>query len=329
MNIGVIGPGIIWENSHLPVIEKIDTFHVVSLCVHREEKKAYWQKKDPSLAVYTNIDEFLKHPDMDAVVITTPLNLNASMTLKAQKAGKLVFTEKPLATTMEEMKAIMDEEKKNNKPVYVLEQFIYGPQVAVIRDIIKSEKLGKPVSFENINHYLMDETVPSNGYAKTSWRQESQFPLGHVWDGGVHQVSLFNIFFGLPRKIFAKGSSLREGMGKYHYILSALDYGNNFLASFAHSAFLGGSFNLFNIHFTKGSLYISSNELVLEDKVSCKRETLNIANGNLYEKMWKELAVIAPQMKTPPFTTKDAADCVRFFAAMEKSIESGADTSVE
>jgi predicted dehydrogenase len=330
LNVGVIGPGVIWEKVHMPIIEKLDGFHIMGLCVRRDEKKMYWQKKCPSVTVYTDVDEFLKRPDMDAVIITTPLNLNASITLKAQRAGKIVFVEKPLATRMEDIEAIANEEKKGGKPVYILEQFLYNPQIAVIQDIIKSRKLGKIVSSENVTYYLMDENTPSEiGYEQTSWRQESDFPLGHIWDGGVHQVALFNALFGLPKKIFAKGLSLREGMGKYNYIFATLDYGNNFIASFAHSAFLGGNGNLFNIHFTNGSLYISANTLILEDKVTCKRETINISEGDLYEKMWKELVVLSSKRAIPPFTSRDAGDCVKFLTAVENSIETGADMSVE
>jgi predicted dehydrogenase len=284
----------------------------------------------PSAAVFTDVDEFLRQPNMDAVVITTPLNLNAPITLKAQKAGKIVFVEKPLAMTMEDIEEIMAEEKKGGKPVYVLEQFLYNPQMAVIQDIIKSEKLGKIVSYENVTYYLLDENIPTPiGYEQTSWRQKADFPLGHIWDGGAHQVSLFNTLFGLPRKIFAKGLSLRRSMGKYDYILAVLDYGNNFVASFAHSAFLGGNGNIFNVHFTNGSLYISANELVLENKVTRMRETLNIPEGNLYEKMWKELAFLSAKCMTPPFTSKDAGDCVKFLGAIENSIETDVDTFVE
>ncbi|GHV61754.1 hypothetical protein AGMMS49587_06740 [Spirochaetia bacterium] len=330
LNVGVIGPGKIWEKVHMPIVEKIDTFRIMSFCVRREEQKAYWQQKCPSATVFTNIDEFLKQPNMDGVIITTPLNLNGPATIKAQRANKIVFVEKPLTTKMEEIEAIMAEEKKSGTPVYVLEQFLYNSQVAAILDIIKSEKLGKLVSYENVTYYLMDEKAPSDiGYEQTSWRQESDFPLGHIWDGGVHQVALFNALFGLPRKIFAKGLSLRQGMGKYNFILAALDYGNNFLASFSHSAFLGGNGKLFNVHFTNGSLYISGKELVLENKVTCSRETLNIAEGNLYEKMWKEIAVLAAKKAVPPFTAKDAGDCIKFLAAMEKSIETSVDTPVK
>jgi predicted dehydrogenase len=330
INVGVVGPGLIWEKIHMPIVEILDAFKVIALCVHREEKKEYWKKKCPSMAVYTDMNEFLRQPNMDAVIITTPLNLNAPVTIKAQKAGKLVFVEKPLATTIEDLETILDEEEKSGKPVYVMEQALYNPQVAVIRDIIKSGKLGNLVSYENVSYYLMDENSPSQlGYEQARWRQESYFPLGHIWDGGVHQVALFNALFGLPKKIFAKGLSLREGMGKYNYILATLDYGNNFLASFAHSAFLGGHGNLFNVHFTNGSLYISEKELVLENKVTCERDTLNIAGDNLHERMWKELAVLSTNFKTPSFTSRDAVNCVKFLAAMEKSIELNEDTSVD
>jgi hypothetical protein len=108
-----------------------------------------------------------------------------------------------------------------------------------------------------------------------------------------------------------------------------IDYGNNFLASFSHSAFLGGSGSLFNVHFTNGSLYISAEGLVLENKVTCERETINISEGALYEKMWKELASLSAACAPPPFTARDAGDCVKFLEAVKESIEAGADTPVK
>jgi predicted dehydrogenase len=311
-----------WEKIHMPIVEKLDTFHIMSFCVRREEKKAYWQEKFPSAAVYTDIDKFMRQSGMDAVIITTPLNLNGPLALKALHAGKLVFVEKPLATNMKEMQEIAAEEKKSGKQIYVLEQFLYSPQLPVIRDIIAGEKLGKLAAYENITYYLMDESIPSAmGYERTNWRFESDFPLGHIWDGGVHQVALFNALFGLPKKIFAKGTSLRKNMGKYNFIFAIMDYGSNFIGSFGHSAFIGGSSNRFEVHFTNGTLYISADELILEKKATGEREVIKAAEGDLYALMWGELAHLAETGGKPPFMTKDAEGCIKFLTAVEKSID--------
>ena len=57
---------------------------------------------------------------VDAVVVTTPLEMNAEVTLAALEAGKDVFCEKPMAVHVDVADRIMEMEKQTGKTVYVL-----------------------------------------------------------------------------------------------------------------------------------------------------------------------------------------------------------------
>ena len=54
----------------------------------------------------TNLDDVLNHPEVDAVIVSTPHHLHAPLGIEAAKKGKHVIVEKPMATTMEDADAL-------------------------------------------------------------------------------------------------------------------------------------------------------------------------------------------------------------------------------
>lgn len=53
------------------------------------------------MRLYTDYDEMLKHPGLEAVIVATVTTVHADQTIKAIKAGKHVLCEKPLSTSVE------------------------------------------------------------------------------------------------------------------------------------------------------------------------------------------------------------------------------------
>ncbi|MHB8064651.1 MAG: Gfo/Idh/MocA family protein [Ruminiclostridium sp.] len=324
MRIGVVGLGLIWEKVHMPIIDKMtESFEITAFCVRDAQKIKRWQVKYPSASAYTDYNELVKDDNIDAVIVATPITLNAVVTKAALKAGKHVFVEKPLSCFVNEVDELIALEKTTGKKIYVLEQFLYNPQLPVIKEIIMSGKLGKPVFFDKTTHYLMDsENDVAGGFGKTTWRIESDFPLGHIYDGGVHEIAMLAAMFGMPKNMYALGKTLREGMGKYDHILSVFNYGNDLSGVFSHSAYLGCNKNYFNIRFTDGSMYIEGEKLTIEKKFGGV-EVIAVGEDNLYEQMWHKLANIVSAGQEPLFTVLDAKNCIMILDAIEKSITNG------
>ena len=320
LRLGIVGLGLIWENIHMPILMDMkEQFEIKAFCVHNEKKIPLWQQRLPGAAAYTDYRRMVQDSSVDAVVVTTPLEMNAEVTLAALEAGKDVFCEKPMAVHVDVADRIMEMEKQTGKTVYVLEQFLYNPQLPVMKKIIDGKQLGEFVSFERTTHYLMDSS--NEGYGQTQWRRKSDFPLGHIYDGGVHEIALLNELFGMPEEMYAVGQSFREEMGKYDHILTMFHYPSGATGVCSHSAFLACSNNYFYIRFTEGSLYVYGDKLVLEHK-NGGTEELNTAEGNTYRAMWMELARIVSGHGKLPFTAQDAKNCVRVLDAVEQSIES-------
>jgi predicted dehydrogenase len=98
MRLGIIGPGLIWQFKHRPVLSKLNSdFAVAAFCASSDRHKADAARDYPGVPFVTDLDAFVQRDDMDAVVVLTPIPLNGPVALAALKAGKDVFLEKPMA----------------------------------------------------------------------------------------------------------------------------------------------------------------------------------------------------------------------------------------
>jgi predicted dehydrogenase len=113
MKFGVIGTGTFGAR-HIQALDRHAGAELVGILeLNREqgEKAAAAFARTP-VPVYTDIDEFLAIPGLDAVTIATPDHLHAAPAIAVAKAGKHLLVEKPLATTVEDARAIVDAAKE-------------------------------------------------------------------------------------------------------------------------------------------------------------------------------------------------------------------------
>lgn len=120
INVALIGSGGFGAGMHLPNIEKIQKkyrlYAVMSRTGHSAKSVA---KQYGAKYATTDYDDILNDNNIDLVLIATRHDSHASFVLKALKAGKHVFVEKPLATNQEELNPIKEFYQSNveNKPV--------------------------------------------------------------------------------------------------------------------------------------------------------------------------------------------------------------------
>ncbi|MBI5831260.1 MAG: Gfo/Idh/MocA family oxidoreductase [Armatimonadetes bacterium] len=112
LNVGFLGTGNI-AGSHLgPMLGQPDT-QVVAVCDPRPERRRafaanvnqHYGTKD--CREYADFRELLARPDIDCVLICTPDNWHALMTIAAARAGKHMYSEKPFALTIHEGRAMV------------------------------------------------------------------------------------------------------------------------------------------------------------------------------------------------------------------------------
>ena len=112
--IGVIGAGARAETFARQLYKgtrRSELFGICDIDADRLEKFCDYCQL-PDARTFTDPHEFLAHPDMDAVVITTPDFTHADVGVEAMAAGKHIYLEKPLAHTLEDCYRLMEAEKK-------------------------------------------------------------------------------------------------------------------------------------------------------------------------------------------------------------------------
>jgi predicted dehydrogenase len=92
---------------------------------------------------YTDYKDLLKDPNIDAVHINSPIPDHASQSLAALKAGKHVACTVPMATTVEECKAIVDAQRASGKVYMMMETVVYSREYLFAKELYDKGELGR------------------------------------------------------------------------------------------------------------------------------------------------------------------------------------------
>ncbi|HET7856548.1 MAG TPA: Gfo/Idh/MocA family oxidoreductase [Gaiellaceae bacterium] len=154
--------------------------------------------RHPQARTTTELDDLLADPDLDAIVLATPVVTHFGLAKQALTAGKHVFVEKPPAQSSaeaEELCALADERGLVLMPGYLL---LYHPAVAKLKELVESHDLGEILYLygnrQNLGQIRRDENA--------------------LWSLGAHDLSvLLHLTGEEPVEAWARGESfLREGV---------------------------------------------------------------------------------------------------------------------
>src|SRR5258708_12456715 len=152
VNMGVIGYGY-WGPNLVRNFQETADARVVMVCDLKSENLAKVQKRYPAIQTTTQVEEIFKNPSIDAIAIATPVLTHYDLGLRALRAGKHVFMEKPLASNTAQALELIQEAEKRKRVFFVDHTFIYTDAVRKIKQFIESGHLA------NIYYY---HSVPIN-----------------------------------------------------------------------------------------------------------------------------------------------------------------------
>jgi len=138
-------------------------------------------------------------PDVEVVSITTPNAFHADMAVAALEAGKHVWCEKPMAVTLADAERMTAAARASGKTAVLGYNYIQNPMIRQIGAILAEGTIGK------VNHVRleMDEDFMADPEAPFFWKNELAAGYGAIDDFGVHPLSLLQVLFGLPSRVFA------------------------------------------------------------------------------------------------------------------------------
>jgi predicted dehydrogenase len=142
VSIGIVGCGY-WGPNLARNFMSISNCRVKIISDVQVERLAYIQSLYCDLDITTNYTELIDAPDIDALVIATPVRFHFEMGYEALKAGKHIFIEKPMATSVKEAQTLIETAEEHNRTLMVGHTFIYSAAVRKIKEIVKSGELGE------------------------------------------------------------------------------------------------------------------------------------------------------------------------------------------
>ncbi|PZF86621.1 Gfo/Idh/MocA family protein [Jiangella anatolica] len=104
---------------------------------------------------YTDFDAMLADPDIDAVHINTPIPDHARQTIAALRAGKHVACTVPMATTLEECRAIVEAVRESGKNYMMMETVVYSREFLHVKDLADNGTLGRIQFLRGAHHQEM------------------------------------------------------------------------------------------------------------------------------------------------------------------------------
>ena len=134
----------------------------------------------------------VKDPLVDIVAITTPNALHKPMALAAIAAGKAVYCEKPLATTVADAKEMVDAAEAAGVTTLVGFNYLKNPMIALAKEIVASGEIGEITGFRGIHA----EDFMANPLAPYNWRCEMKNAGGALADIGSHIISMARYLVG-------------------------------------------------------------------------------------------------------------------------------------
>jgi scyllo-inositol 2-dehydrogenase (NADP+) len=323
VRLGVIGAGLIWIRTHKPILATMaDAFVPVAFCDVSEERRASIAQEYPDAQVFSDYHSVLALDDVEAVLVLTPIALNAPVARAALEAGKHVIMEKPIARSVAEGRELISAMRQSGCMLYVTEQMAYRHAEDLLAATIAADEIGDIVMWDRVQHLEADTAPAPLRYESTLWRKQADFPLGTMFDGGIHLIAGLSKVFGFPESLDATGRQLRPEYGDYDHIAVLFQYGQGITGVLSYSSYLPPGRNHFHIYGTSGVITVEQERLIVEQRGQPAR-VIELPKENAYISMWRALHQAFVEHRDPFYTPEKALNDVAILEAIEQAIKTG------
>ena len=173
VKVGVVGLGY-WGPNVVRNIADSPYAELTWICDLDPNAISATHNRYPTARTASAVDELLADPDLDAVVVATPISTHHAIAAAALEAGKHVWVEKPFAASSEEAQDLIARAEAAGRVLLPGHTFLYSPPVVKIKELIEGGDLGEiyfvSMSRVNLGLHQSDASV--------------------VWDLGPHDFSI-------------------------------------------------------------------------------------------------------------------------------------------
>ncbi|QDK80368.1 Gfo/Idh/MocA family oxidoreductase [Spirosoma sp. KCTC 42546] len=193
---GIIGCGNVTEVKSGPAFTKVPNSSLVAVMRRDTEKAADYAKRHNVPTWYDDADALINDPNVNAVYIATPPDTHAEYAIRAMRAGKPVYVEKPMARNAAECEAMNQVSRETGMPLLVAYYRRALPYFLKIKELIDEKVIGD-IRYVRVqlNWQPYDEEVGEN--PKPRWRVDPEISGGgHFHDLASHQFDYLEYVLG-------------------------------------------------------------------------------------------------------------------------------------
>jgi UDP-N-acetylglucosamine 3-dehydrogenase len=148
LRIGVIGLGWFGE-FHAETIVGVPNLELAALCTRTPDRLKALGEKFGVKKTFTDYRELLADPGIDAVSICTMWDQHTEPAIAALEAGKHVFLEKPIASTVADARKIMAAARTSQGILFIGHIVRFNPRYRMAREAVAAGRIGKIVALSS------------------------------------------------------------------------------------------------------------------------------------------------------------------------------------
>lgn len=192
LRIGFIGNGRSANRYHIPyLLVRQDKFHIKTIYARNLEKSVW--KRVPGIAYIENLAELLDDPEIDLIVVSTPLEGHFDLVRRVLEAGKNCVCEKPFTFTAAQAEELFSLARRRGVMLQSYQNRRFDSDFLTAQRVIETGKLGDIFEVEMHFDYYRPE-VPAS---------VKQFDPAHtfLFGYGCHMLDQAISYFGIPEDV--------------------------------------------------------------------------------------------------------------------------------
>jgi glucose-fructose oxidoreductase len=206
LGVALVGLGYYSTDLLAPALQLTEHCYLAGIVTGSPQKAEQWKKEfnipDKNIYSYADFDTIANNPAIDVVYVVLPPSLHAEYTIRAARAGKHVWCEKPMAMTEAECNSMIVACQQNRKKLSIGYRMQHEPNTRQIIQFRKNLTYGKILKIDASAGYFDPR--------KDHWKQNRSMGGGATFDMGVYPLNATRYSSGLePIAVTAKQSTTR------------------------------------------------------------------------------------------------------------------------
>ncbi|GAB3013685.1 Gfo/Idh/MocA family protein [Spirosoma pulveris] len=207
---GIIGCGDVTEVKSGPAFNKVPNSALVAVMRRDAQKAADYAFRHNVPVWYSDADALINNPNVNAVYVATPPDTHADYAIRAMRAGKPVYVEKPMALNAAECEAMNQVSRETGVPLFVAFYRRALPYFLKVKELIDQKVIG---NIRCVTIQLHQQPIVTEGQTQPNWRVSPEVSGGGLFhDLASHQFDFLEYVLG---PIKTAGGFARNQAGLY------------------------------------------------------------------------------------------------------------------